>query len=94
MDDEVACVWGVVAPSLVSDQAYLWLYTNRPVDEHQFTFIRHSQRVIEDLLKTHSQIVGFCAIAASQSRRWLKWLGATFGDSVDGKYIPFQIRRK
>lgn len=94
IDGQIVCVWGVAPPSLLSEQAYLWLYTNDMIKGHEFVFVRHSQRVIEDLLKRFKLIVGVCSLEAKQSIRWLKFLGAKFGESEDGKYIPFQIRKK
>ena len=93
IDGEVVCVWGVAPPSLMSQRAYLWLYTTDKVKEHQFSFVRHSQIVLEDLLNVYDLITGHCVIGQDNSIRWLKWLGAQFGEP-DGKLIPFQIRRK
>jgi len=93
VDGEVACLWGVAAPSLLSETAYLWLYTTDLIKSHPFTLIRHSQVEIQKLLEVYKVITGHCVIGATSSVRWLKWLGATFGEP-DGKLIPFQIRKK
>lgn len=93
VNGEVICTWGVVPPTLMSNQAYLWLYTTERVKDHQFVLVRHSQREIEKLLQKYDSIIGCCATDAKQSRRWLEWLGATFGFS-DGKFIAFEIRKK
>ena len=93
VDGKVICIWGLVPSSLLSDRAYLWLYTTKEVEEHQFIFVRHSQRMIEEMLKQFDIIVGHAHIDAPRSIRWLKWLGATFSEP-DGKRIPFVIRKK
>lgn len=93
VDGEIACIWGVAPPSLLSTRAYLWLYVTELVKEHQFTFVRHSQVEIAKLLQIYDVITGHCIIGSTSSIRWLKWLGATFGEP-DGKLIPFQIRKK
>ena len=93
VDGELACMWGVVPPTLMSSQAYLWLHTTPLVQEHQFAFVRHSQRAIEELLKEYELILGDCLVGADQSIRWLKWLGAQFLDPV-GMKIPFFIKKK
>lgn len=93
VDGKIACIWGLVPPTILSDTAYLWLYTTSVVDEHKFTFVRHSQRVLEVMLKEFSTIVGHCHVDASRSIQWLKWLGAEFGHP-NGKLIPFTIRKK
>lgn len=83
--------WGLVAPTLISDCAYLWLYTTPSLVEHSFVFIRHSQKVIEESLKHYPIIVGHCVKGQAKSIRWLKWLGAKFG-KVENGLIPFEIR--
>lgn len=93
VDGEIACVWGVAPPTFLSTQAYLWLYTTELVKEHQFIFVRHSQKIIEKLLKEYELIVGICAVEAENSQRWLRWLGAVFEGS-DGKHVMFKIRKK
>jgi hypothetical protein len=93
IDGKIACVWGLVPPTLLSDQAYMWLLTTDLMQEHQFVLVRHSQRVIEDVLKKYNMITGVCIVGENKSIRWLKWLGAEFG-KPDGNKVPFVIRTK
>jgi hypothetical protein len=93
VDDSPVCVWGLIPPSLLSDQAYLWLLTTPAVKDHRFIFVRHSQRWMQEMLKEYSIIVGHCQIGADESIRWLRWLGATFGEPQDNR-LPFVIRAK
>lgn len=92
IDKRLACVWGVVPPTLMSNQAYLWLHTTDLIKEHQFILVRHSQLVINEILKDYPSIVGHATIGASKSIRWLKWLGAKFGAPM-GTSVPFRITR-
>jgi len=92
IEDKLICIWGVIPPTLMSYQAYLWLYTTDHLKEHQFIFVRHSQLVIEQVLKEYPSIVGHVVIGADKSIRWLKWLGAKFSEP-QGKLIPFRIKR-
>ena len=89
--DNVLCFWGLIPPSLLSDRAYLWLYTTEYLKGHTFALIRHSQRAVEEMTRDFPLLVGHCAASATQSIRWLRWLRAEFG-SPCGKLIPFQIR--
>lgn len=90
INGKIVCAWGLVPPTLLADEAYLWLYSTPAIAEHKFLFVRYSQRVIEEMLKIYPNIVGVTAIGALDSIRWLKWLGAKFSGSIDN-YIPFRI---
>lgn len=92
IDRRLACIWGVIPPTLMSSQAYLWLYTTDVIKGHEFILVRHSQLVIEEILEEYPSIVGHALMGADKSIRWLKWLGAKFGDP-QGTGIPFRITR-
>lgn len=92
INGNLACIWGVIPPTLMSNQAYLWLYTTDVIKEHQFILIRHSQMVIEEILESYPSICGHAIIGSDKSIRWLKWLGAKFGPP-QGTAIPFRITR-
>ena len=93
VDDDPLCVYGLTAPTFLSDRAYLWLWTTSHFDRHVFTFIRHSQRVVEDMLRHYPTIVGHGQVGADRSLRWLRWLGAEFG-TPQGQLLPFTITAK
>src|ERR1700704_1409593 len=92
-DNVLACMWGLIPPSLMSDRAYLWLYHNDLVEAHKFAFIRHSQVQVQRMLKLYPLIVGDCMISNTTGRRWLEWLGAKF-DYPNGDLAPFEIKAK
>jgi hypothetical protein len=95
VDDEIACVWGVIPPTILSDRAYLWLLANDLVEQHKFTFVRHSQIVIEGILNRFETILGHVDERDAKARRWLAWLGAKFEDGQKRKWmIPFRIERR
>lgn len=91
VDNHIHGFWGLIPPSLLSNRAYIWLYTLPSMTEHQFAFVRHSQIAVKKLLEQYPVIVGHCAKSADKSQRWLRWLGATFGEP-DGNLIPFEIK--
>jgi hypothetical protein len=93
LDGEVACVWGMIPPTLLSDSAYMWLLTTDIIAEHKFLFIRYSQRWVEEALKQWPTIYGDVIADNRAAKRWLGFLGAEFGYPQGGK-IPFVIRRK
>lgn len=93
VNGEQACLWGLIPPTLLSDQAYLWLHTTAVAEQHQFLLVRYSQRMIQRMLEEFPLIFGHCALADTSAQRWLRWLGAEF-DFPQGKLAPFTIRRK
>lgn len=89
-DDQFVCMWGLIPPTLLSQEAYLWLLSTEAVKEHEFIFVRNSQLAIEGMLKEFPIIVGHVAIGAKRSIRWIKWLGGVLGEP-EGKLISFRI---
>lgn len=92
VDDEFICCWGLIPPSFLSSQAYLWMWAPGPI-KHQFQFIRQSQIQVQKMLEEYDTIVGHCKIESRSAQRWLRWLGAEFG-YPQGGVVPFEIRRK
>jgi hypothetical protein len=93
VNGEIACVWGLIPPSLLSTGAYLWLLTTEIVAENKFLFVRHSQRYVEEALKTYPLLYGDVIIGNRSGKKWLEWLGARFGEPCQGR-IPFTIMRR
>lgn len=90
LEDEVRWIWGLIPPTLLSFEAYVWLHVIEPAEEHQFMIVRQSQRFLEKALERYPIIIGHCEVGAKQSIRWMKLLGASFGEP-DEKAIPFRI---
>ena len=90
---ETLCIFGLIPPTLLSEQAYLWLHTTEAASEHEFVLVRRSQIEVRKMLEEHPRIIGHCEVGAERSIRWLRWLGAVFGEP-QGKLIPFVIRGK
>lgn len=93
VNDRVACVLGLIPPTLLSERAYIWMLATKLVDAHKFLFVRYSQRWMEEALNHYSEIYGDMVGENESTRRWLRWLGADFNESI-GVRTPFVIRRK
>lgn len=89
-EDKIIASWGLVPPTLMSDVAYLWLYTTPHLQHYVFTFIRHSQRAVEEMLREFPTIVGHTRYDNHRALQWLRWLGAKYGDP-QGDFLPFTI---
>lgn len=90
--DKILGLWGLIPPTILSDRAYLWLFTTAHLRGHEFIFIRHSQRAVEEMLEQYPLIVGNTLPTNHQAIRWLKWLGAEFIPS-DNPVLYFEIRK-
>lgn len=93
VDGELICCWGLIPPSVFSTTAYLWMWNSEAVREHQFLFIRRSQIEVERMLERYETITGHCEMSNARGIRWLRWLGATFGEP-SSLTLPFVIRRR
>jgi hypothetical protein len=89
-DGGIVAVWGLIPPTLMSERAYLWLRTTKNFTKHTFLFIRHSQRAVQAMLEEYPLIIGHGTVGSECSLRWLRWLGARFGEP-QGQFIPFTI---
>ena len=92
VDDEFVCTWGFITPTLISEQAYLWLHVTDKIVGHEFLFVRHSQMWIQQMLIDYPIIKGHTQVENRRAVRWLRWLGATFHEEEDG-VMAFTIRK-
>lgn len=90
VDGEMVACWGVIPPSFLSEEAYIWMW-NMPL-KHPLIVARHSREVISTLLDLWPVLKGHCEAANPQSQRWLSWLGADFVAN-QGDLVRFEIRR-
>jgi hypothetical protein len=90
INGELAAMWGLMPPTVLSNQAYLWLYTTEALEGHEFVLIRHSQLVVKEMLREYSSICGHAVVSNHKAIRWLKWLGAKFEAPLGGG-LPFRI---
>jgi hypothetical protein len=91
---EAAAVYGMIAPTLLSERAYIWLLVTNTIDHNKFLFVRHSQLVIERMLELYDTLEGETHIDDARALRWMKWLGAQYGGAPrGGVLLPFTITK-
>lgn len=90
IDGKFICAWGLILPTILSTQAYLWLYTSEAIKGNEFFFVRHSQKALQAMLEEFPEIVGHTNPKAESSIRWLRWLGAEFLEE-DNNRLSFRI---
>lgn len=89
--EQVLGCWGLVPPSLLSDVAYLWLHATAAAEDHVFMITRQSRIEIERVRSRYPRIWGHCLVADRKAQRWIRWLGADFGEPI-GQLIPFTLK--
>lgn len=79
VNGEVACMFGIVAPTLLDNNSYPWFLTTPLVEHHWMTFARRCRALLPELLAHHPRLIGMVDARYTLSIRWLKWLGALVG---------------
>ncbi len=72
--ESLLCFVGLIPPTLLSDNAYIWCYVTRDVARHRIAFARYAKRLIAELRQTYPVIYGHCF--DETSCHWLESLGA------------------
>lgn len=79
LDGEVACMFGVRAPTLLDSVSYPWFISTALVDANAVSFARACKALLPELLATHPKLSGMVDARYELSVRWLQWLGAKVG---------------
>lgn len=93
IDGKVACVWGIIASTLINNHATVWLLTTHLVEEHPFIFVRHSQIALEMLEKEFSTVCAYVVTDFKMSIKWLTWLGFSRYKTSDDSIYYFEKKR-
>lgn len=91
-DGKFVCVWGLVPPTMISQQAYLWLHVTENITGAEFSFVRKSQIAVKDMLCRFPTIVGHVDRDNIRARRWIGWLGGKLNLRAPGALVPFEIK--
>lgn len=87
-EDELICFVGFVPVTLLSEQAYLWMYSAPGVERHKIMVGRFGRRLVVEALKRYPTITGHCSRA---TWRWLYSLGAEIAEA-HGDYFSYVIK--
>jgi hypothetical protein len=82
VNGEVACMFGIVAPTLLDSVSYPWFLTTPLVETHARQFARACKTLLPELLEAHPRLVGMVDSRHTLSVRWLQWLGARIGPAM------------
>ncbi|NJL06859.1 MAG: DUF2833 domain-containing protein [Methylacidiphilales bacterium] len=88
-------MFGVGDANVLAGIGVVWLLGTDAVDRHYRMFLRLSLEWKPKLLSRHSVLANFVSEDNAVSLRWLRWLGAEFGDPIKRRgthFIPFELR--
>jgi len=92
IDGVIVCGWGLVPLSLLSERAYIWLFTNDNLKSRSLPFLRAVRRTIATMLQIYPSLIGEVVNDDARAKRWLAWAGADFGPQGQ-RLTPFLIER-
>jgi hypothetical protein len=88
VDDEVACIFGVVGASLLSETGYPWLVGTDLIEAHAKAFLRRNKKMVAVMLERFPRLENYVDVRNTKSIQWLTWLGFSFDDPA-----PYGIYR-
>ena len=77
IDGEIAALFGVARPSLLSDEGRPWLLASPLMERHPVAVLRHSQSYLVLARGPFTRLWNYVDARNHVSRRWLAWLGFT-----------------
>lgn len=80
---EVVAIWGLYVPTLMSNEAVIWVQTFETIKTRELAFMRQSRAAAKEALAIYPRIYGFTDMCRDSSVRWLKWIGAKFDPPTD-----------
>lgn len=83
IDGRVAVIVGVKT-SVLSDEAYVWLFGSTLIKERPIVFLRHARRGLKLITPYFKRITGLCADDHIASMKWLRSLGFEIEPQGDG----------
>lgn len=97
--NEVVAMFGVTADKRMNGLASIWFLSTDDIVKMKKTWLKLSKSTIQSMLITFPILYNFVQVGNEASIKWLKWLGAEFGDpSPYGKqgfpFLPFKFTRK
>lgn len=79
-DGEAICMFGVGAPSLLSDQGAPWMLGTGRVERHGRRLVVEGRRYVGEMLALHPRLLNFVDERNAAAKRWLARLGFALGE--------------
>lgn len=86
--NDVYCMWGVEDIGEIDD--IIWMLCTNIVEQHPVAFLRFCKEYLKGLLEDHKILVNYVWLGNDLHVKWLKWMGAKFGETIIINGEPFQ----
>lgn len=87
INGEVACLYGLGSPTILSTIGVPWLLTSHVVDKHPLAFLRGCRQYFEEQTRGFDILVNFVDARHTAAKHWIRWLGFTIHPAEP--YGPF-----
>lgn len=85
----VFCIWGIEK----GDESFskvIWMLCTEMVEVHPISFLRYCKKYLENLQNVYPLLWNYVWLGNELHVKWLKWMGATFGETTTINGEPFQ----
>lgn len=91
VDDRVACIFGVVGASVLSETGYPWMLGTDLIDDHAKAFLRRNKAMVGVMLARYPHLTNYVDARNAKAIGWLRWLGFTIRPAVPygAAQLPF-----
>ena len=84
---DVYAIWGVDKEEI---ESVIWMLCTKRVEENPVTFLRYCRNYIKRLLDQYPLMHNYVWLGNDLHVKWLKWMGAKFGETIIINGEPFQ----
>ena len=93
IDGEVVCVCGVAPVPQMPESGAVWLVGTELMDRAPIEFLRHSRRILAEMLGVFPHLWNFADSRHTKALQWLQWLGFDIYEPIPlGPYgFPFHL---
>lgn len=94
--NRVVCVYGLSRHPAQAEVGVVWLLGTALLDKHMFQLCKEARTVLASWHKKFPILTNFTDKRNTRVLRWLRWLGFTFGSTIDVRghtFIQFTSNR-
>ena len=98
-EGDILAMGGILKPKdILADRAALWFLTSQKLDKVERSFLRQCKTFMQTMLEIYPVLYNYVDLRNDPAIRWLKWIGATFGDvfliGIDNQpFVYFEFKK-